>query len=234
MDIKFKKLKVEPKDLDKGEVVDWDIAQPYPAIDYIPQWFKDQPATNDSPDGDIRTLKLCQPYIDGMTNGYIIPAPHDVTLKVLGKYFIEAYGKGRYWFSLHGEKQYNKSWWKDRGVIKFDSPWIIETPPGYSIKVSHFFGNNVKPLLGIPAIVDTDTYPMAPAFPMIHMDLRVGYDIEFKKGDPLIQITPFKREDWQMSVEDADMEKWEVAQQTFWDDPDNNYLKNFKQKKTYK
>lgn len=231
MDIEFKLVKT----LSNNDVsIDWDnIAKPYPANKYIPDSYKQQPSIIHDTDQDIRTIKLCQPFIDGMTNGYVIPFPEDLTIKVLGKYDAEGEDKGKAWFSKHGPLQYGKMWFKDRLVIKITSPWIIKTPPGYSCYFSHPNGYNIKPFYAIPSVIDTDSYEINPAFPMIYMDIKVGCDIHIKKGTPMIQVHPFKRENWQATFSEEDTGEYLQRQQEFWRDPNGFYLKNAKQPKKY-
>ena len=49
----------------------------------------------------------------------------------------------------------------------------------------------------ISGIVDTDVYINAINFPFIVLDKSKQFLL--KKGDPMIQVIPFKRESWKMS-----------------------------------
>lgn len=229
MNIKFQLLK---KLADGNEhEIDWDnIAKPYPAKKGVPDWLLNQEAEYD--DGG-KTIKKCQPFLDGVTSGYIIPFPDDTIIKITGKYDFEIAGPGGRFFSAHGYMQYNRSWFKDRLVVKFNNPWIIRTPENYS---TYFFqpnGKNVKPLYSIPAIVDTDVYEMSVALPFVWTENKIGTELEIKKGTPMTQVIPFKRESWTMEIEDCDFDRWKTAQEKLWADPNNYYLKNVKQKKEY-
>ena len=229
MNIKFKLLKKFPDG--NEQEVDWgNLAQPYPAKKGIPDWLTQQPAEYD--DGG-KTIKKCQPFLDGLTTGYIIPFPDNMTLRLKGKYDFEISGPGGRFISAHGYMQYNNSWFKDRLVIKFNNPWIIETPHNYSSYIFHPNGKNVKPFYTIPAIVDTDCYNLSIALPFVCYENKIGKEIEITKGTPMAQIIPFKREKWQISIEEADHKQWENSQKELWNDPNNFYLKHIKQKKEY-
>jgi hypothetical protein len=75
--------------------------------------------------------------------------------------------------------------------------WGIKTPPGYSCLVIQPFylpDGNVQIL---PGIIDTDTY---------HLPIPVtGYlkdntSLRLSPGMPVLQIIPFKRDEWGMAV----------------------------------
>lgn len=86
---------------------------------------------------------------------------------------------------------------KQRVYFKFKTSWGIKTPPGYSCLIIQpkYLGENRFELL--PAIVDTDTYhlPIPVAGYLNAKDL-----IRIEPGTPLIQVIPFKRDEWSMSV----------------------------------
>jgi hypothetical protein len=85
------------------------------------------------------------------------------------------------------------------------NPWHIETPPGYSCLF-------VNPLNHIPTqmnffsgVVDTDNYNDRVNFPFLWTG-KSGETV-IKKGTPLIQVIPFKRDSWSSDVVKLDDEK---------------------------
>lgn len=230
MNIAFDLLKKLPAGNEQD--IDWNnIAKPYPGKKGMPDWLIEQEAQYD--DGGI-TIKKCQPFLDGLTVGYIIPFPDDTIITLEGKYDFSISGPGGRFLSAHGAAQYNKTWWKDKIVVKFANPWIIKTDSGYSSYIFHPNGHNIKPYYSIPAVVDTDKYYQGISIPFVLNEFRIGAQIEIKKGTPMAQVLPFKRESCEMTIRDCDFDKWTEENKKLWADPQDYYLKNKKQKKNYK
>ena len=55
------------------------------------------------------------------------------------------------------------------------------------------------PFFSFPAIVDTDEYKTAVHIPFL---VKKNWTGTIKKGTPIIQVFPFKREDWQSMYKD--------------------------------
>src|SRR5205823_6243427 len=81
-------------------------------------------------------------------------------------------------------------------VVKFMNPWIIKTPPGYSCLFMQPVNRMEVPFFVLSGVVETDSYYNEINFPSVSM-MRPGTSITLKKGTPIAQIFPFKREDWQ-------------------------------------
>ena len=199
-----KLLKIIFKDL-----FDFGLEQPKPASSYIPEWYKEQDSYTGKkkiPSENARTtatIKRCMPVFDVITSGYIITLPTDVYVRVME----DKEGKRQQVFQ-----------WPDKNIIefhpieqaenhplrnefpypKFQNPWGIKTPKGYStlfIQPPH--RESVFTIL--PGIVDTDTYSSAVNFPFVINDPNFeGY---IKKGTPIAQLIPIKRDRWVMSIE---------------------------------
>ena len=73
--------------------------------------------------------------------------------------------------------------------------WLIKTPPGYSCLFIKPM-NRLEPRFDvIPGIVDTDTYINLINFPFLVKEKK---QFLVKKGEPMVQVIPFKRESWKM------------------------------------
>lgn len=197
-----------------------DKFEPLPAKKLVPQWFK-----NISPGPEL-TVKECMPALDYLTSGYIIQNTWHVSLKqnVPIKYFpnsrkekyIEWQCAADQWagtnayINMHTYNQcpmnMNDS---PTDYFKIMNPWLIKTPPGYSCLVIPPLYHNQKGYTMLPAIVDTDTYD-AP----INLS---GYLTDYKNavnimpGDPLVQIIPFKRDSWKMSISEIKQHRSKVG-----------------------
>jgi len=82
----------------------------------------------------------------------------------------------------------------------FVSPWIIKTPPGYSSLITQPFNNTNYPhpqIKTFTGLVNTDTY-FNPITYFFHV--KAPFTGIIKKGTPLVQVVPIKREEWQHTV----------------------------------
>lgn len=191
------------------------------------------------PKGDFNhTVKACMPALDAMTMGYIIPLPQDLSLAPEGDG-----KKGWIWPSdifkqidSHSPGQVSNlpidsSVW-DTNPLKFNNPWVIKTPPGYSTLFTHPFWRDDLPFRCFPGVVDTDTYNFNSVnFPFL---IRKDFYGIISAGTPMIQVIPFKRVSFSSCVikeaDPAAEKKWQKAKTTF----GHRYKLGFRQKKEYK
>ena len=181
---------------DKNMVDIW--PHPKPASRFIPDEYKKLPrfakGNYHSP-----TLKTCMPFLDSLTMGYIIPFDQDYLVDPVEEDFtVTPANKEQNDFGFHNQVQLPDKWKKTSGenAGKFINKWLIKTPPGHSclfIKPMNRIENRFDI---IPGVVDTDTYINTIHFPFI-LNKR---DEQFliKKGEPMVQVIPFKRESWKM------------------------------------
>jgi hypothetical protein len=181
---------------DKSMVDVW--PHPEPASRFIPEEYK-KLERFDKKNKHTPTLKTCMPFLDSLTAGYIISFDQDYLVDpVEDDFSVTPANKEQNDFGFHGKVQLPKDWHKKTGenAGKFHNKWLIKTPPGYSclfIKPMNRVEERFKIISGI---VDTDTYIDTINFPFI----LKKWDEQFliKKGEPMIQVIPFKRESWKM------------------------------------
>ena len=130
--------------------------QPRPAKYFLPEWYK----KIEEHDLKRPNIKGCMPFLDGISAGYIIPLPIDISLD-FNKYndIIKKYdlfckfsadnhrGTKEYCNSLNinygmveahtieqvgGEDSFIAKKNKNLPILKILNPWTIRTPPGYS------------------------------------------------------------------------------------------------------
>lgn len=185
--------------------------EPIPATKEIPKWFKKMPPLrrffnkDDENEKKDFTVKKCIPILDAFTTGYYLVTKYDSywSLDEDGTHecrcdakLVEGDSKP---ITMHPYEQirdielggiYNEY------AYKFTSPYVIKTPPGYSCILTHPF-NQVSPFLTLTGVVDTDSHPLAVQFPFLMIK---NYEGVIKKGTPIVQIIPFKRDDWTHSI----------------------------------
>lgn len=229
----------------------WAVAdRPYPAIQSIPKWWKDMnPYLSDpeSPDGKKLIIrdgfnnaspKKCVAMLDSITSGYIIPLWADVQIRSASdsEYIPEIFWRVKRMVftpnSNQGAEMVKRPNGYSKYAYKFQNYWMIKTPKGYSINVTSPVGQDNDIFQAIPAVVDTDMHKAGLFFPLW---IKEGFEGIVERGTPLVQVTPFKRQDWNSSfsyLRDGEYEKNE-------DKHLNNsiigkYIKDHWSKKTYK
>lgn len=194
-------MQIDFKSSDQVVLENFPIVQ---AKKVLPDWFK-----NTSPEvrlqiaGDvIPTIKQCMPVMDMLTSGYMILNPYELTLfpkTELGNYEDHnAHAHIDYMPSAHHHKMCpvriddKKKHW-----FKIKHPWTVRTPEGYScLFIQPFYDFNHEFNL-FPAIVDTDKHDLPVEFPGYSLHSK---NIEIEQGVPLMQVIPFKRDEWKMNV----------------------------------
>jgi hypothetical protein len=178
-----------------------DLEQPQPASAFIPDWYKNVNSytggkkETDGKGNTKATIKKCMPVFDAIISGYIITSPADVivTLKDGEQYFEWAnFGL----ISFHPIDQApNHPERKPHQYPKWNNPWAIKTPKGYSTMfVQPMHRESVFTIL--PGIVDTDTYTAPVNFPFVVND--PNFEGIIPKGTPIAQVIPFKRDAFKM------------------------------------
>jgi hypothetical protein len=221
--------------------------KPYPAVKQLPQWFTDaQPYGNKPPypqDGKLHfrnrvanyTYKKCIPLLDGLGAGYMIPLWADVMVEQENGFPLIYWKTNNDVFFIHGEPstEVPAPTGYDQVVYKYNNCWIPQTPKGYSCLILSPLGYNDLPFKAVPAVVDTDRSTLELVFPMW---VKTGFEGIVEKGTPMIQIIPFKRDDWDSTFnyyEDGEYHNI-VKEKNFQTTMVGHYLKNHHSKKKFK
>jgi hypothetical protein len=190
-----KQIKFTATDLNMLDI--W--PHPKPASHFIPKEYRNleryAKGNFHSP-----TVKVCVPFLDSMTAGYIIPFDQDYLIDPVEKEFsVTAASRKDQDIGYHDKAQLPKEWHEKAGehAGKFINKWLIKTPPGYSCLFTQPLNRyGEKRIQVIDGIVDTDTYINTVHFPF--MLFKRDRQFILKKGDPMVQVIPFKRESWKM------------------------------------
>ena len=185
----------------------------------IPEWYKKLEHSLEN-----LTIKGCMPFLDTLISGYLLKMPQDFNIKhnvkndkgqkdsfqtfamhqnhnlLHAKYINLNSG-----IDIHNIKQVEGSPFieknKNLPFYKIINPWKIKTPKGYSCLFVSPLNNSDDRFSIIPGIVDTDTFPNEINFPIIINGNKYPVlETIIKKGTPYVQIIPFKRDSWKMSI----------------------------------
>ena len=232
----------------------WDVQnKPVPASTLVPQWWKSMTPYEISPNNlegkslilenrvANATFKKCTPMLDALVSGYIITLWADVQVRQIkdevGNHFpritwkVNAY---RGVFLQHGASsmQIPPPAGYSNLVFKYQNTWIPHTPVGYSVLVTSPFGYKDLPFHAVPAIIDSDKSQLEIIPPMW---IKEGFEGVIEAGTPLIQITPFKRENWKTEFDYLKTGEYEkLEDKNFNKHIINHYVRNHWSKKSYK
>lgn len=184
---------------------------PIPAAQGVPPRIKRMPSEMLIENNfNLATVKKCPPFIDALTCGYLIPAVADVhfTMDAQGLDFKAELPI----VENHDIRQLVGTDLQRLLVVKFLNPWIVKTPPGYSCLFTNPFNRFDMPFQALTGLVETDNFYHEVHFPTICL-MAPGQTFHLKKGTPIAQVIPFKREDWTSQAGKADMPhrlEWEA------------------------
>ena len=219
------------------------LPQPFPALKSIPIEYKKLEAHAKNHEKGTFTVKKCIPFLDALTTGYIIPFPLDINCFYDGERMNFQLGAtlpfeeiNRFEVQGHNDNQAPKNLRHNKrtveAIFKFQNPWFIKTPPGYSCIFTQPFNRNL-PFKIIDGVVDTDEYPLQINFPF-YWTTDSTERVLLQKNTPMVLVIPFKRNSWKMSVKKHDANKAYIQTlkwATFFEDI---YKKITWKKKSYK
>ncbi len=186
----------------------WSEIQPYPkpARSVMPEWYSEAPlyysfgSKDDrlkmTDEGKNMTFKKCIPLIDGLKSGYIVELRKDLIVQDNqdGQFDIQ-WNSDDLVITVHNSASnlVEAPYGYNTQVINYIWNTIIKTPKGYSCLITHPLGFNDTALRMIPAVVDSDKEVLNFHLPMWLKKDFIGI---IKKGTPIAQIIPFKRDNW--------------------------------------
>lgn len=199
------------------------LVSPEPAYKKIPQWYRDlakhvssnnlenlDPVNDRGADGSNVSTKLCLPFQDAMTLGYMYVLEDDLTVE------LDIDGKP----SLSWKKDFmmiDKRPNVDLAIPDDVHPihfgvkmqWFYETPPEYSLLMTMPINRPDLPFWCPSGIVDSDIWGL-PAF--LPFFIKRNFQGVIPKGTPVVQMIPIKREPWNLEVDDTkeSLEKHEL------------------------
>lgn len=199
---------------------------PEPIKRNLPTWYKKLTPWQKGDDTTMSpgTLKRCVPFMDALTSGYVLKNPTDIyfehVIRENGKPDLEVkcpfagahrhniISKEKDIFhhksQIHGDLNPSECPLvganNNFNFFKILNPYHIVTPKGYSTLFIPLLNRPelVDKLEIIAGIVDTDVWNQV-NFPVILK--KVDESFLLKKGTPIVQVIPFKRDQWKMEIE---------------------------------
>ena len=216
---------------------------PPPSPVTVPQWFKDVPLYRN---GDKQlvvengsanyTVKRCVPFLDSFSTGYTFNLWCDIQVRIINGVSILT------WKSDPNSDVLNPVIERSEGHLPIEetflpftfswiSHWGIKTPKGYSCIFTHPFNRTDLPFITTTGIMDTDKWGIWGNQPFA---LKKDWEGVIVSGTPIIQVIPFKRENWTSSINE-NLTKWANIENTKRTSLFSGYYKKyFWSKKSYK
>ena len=191
---------------------DYLLSEPEASINNIPKWYKKLSRFRDSnnianlypindrgTDGSAASTKLCMPFFDALTSGYMYLLPYDLHVDLDKEGFPSLSWDGP---GMMIDK---------RGMIDVPVPtnhhplhfgwkthWYSETPKGYSLLITHPLNRHDLPFTTLSGIVDSDMWH-TPVFTSFF--LKRNFIGTIPKGTPVFQMIPIKRDSWNLKID---------------------------------
>ena len=190
------------------------LPKPVAAVEGLPAWYKDMPlrAFSDILNSEQLTLKKCPPFIDAMTFGFLIPLMTDIRVEdgmFSWDHAVPANsspGAAHSPLDFHDNSQATGSpfFEEDQILLKFNSFWMMQAPPGYSLLITHPVNRPDLPFTTLSGIVDADRYrDNFINFPARWID--PDFNGVVPKGTPIAQVLPIKRDGWSARFDTIDV-----------------------------
>jgi len=221
--------------------------EPVSVASSIPEWWKHQESyLNNNQDihkGTMMlTIKKCQSIFDSMTFGYYLKCPMDIFIDATGdKIKVELTSEimglhQQYILSHHLKEQMSKYPIPDyfhEEIIRIHPMWLVKTEEGHSALFISPMHAEDSPIKAISGVIDTDAYA---SDGYLSFFVKKGFKGIVKQGTPIIQVIPFKREDWESSISDDRQSDTKLKEKTLQVRSvfQNGYRMKFWKKKTYK
>lgn len=215
-----------------------------PASEFIPEWYRNSDSkvfgtrselNISDPSVTTSTYKKCMPFFDALTLGYMVflTADLEVTRKEDGMPYI-MWRTDRTMVTEHTMVQWDGLPCPEGYspfVYKWHNQFSIKTPKDYSLLFLSPINRFDLPFTTVTGIVDTDLYDLNVHFPFF---IKKDFEGIIKKGTPITQIIPVKRDSWKREYDVYNKNKVSVKLEKFLSTIKRSYKNNYWVRKEYR
>lgn len=189
------------------------VPSPKSAKVYTPDWFKQIetfPFGKKYSNGKLlnKTAKLCMPFSDTFTTGYIQETWCEIAISRSGESFSYDYTMEPT-IMRHRDATTPISPEYINTEFTWCQPYGIQVPRGWSILITHPLNQHQLPFHTLSGIVDADSFHYSQFPNSLPFYLRQDFEGIIPAGTPMFQIIPFKREMWTSEIVRHDENKIE-------------------------
>jgi hypothetical protein len=220
------------------EVVDF-VEAPQSSKHCIPQWYKNIPGMSDKSkkifeQGTItnRSLKMCMPYFDALSGGFIQKTWCDIYIGRENNEFKYHWAHAP---TIIGHREAVHMPLSDRYYnfeFFWNVPWIPKLPNGWSLLMTHPHNRLELPFTTCSGIIDSDTF-YHQGFGNYPFYVNKDFEGIIPAGTPMFQMIPIKRESWKSVVQPFNEDKHKKRAYTMLREFFGVYKNKFWQKKNY-
>jgi hypothetical protein len=172
-----------------------------PAKKHIPEWYKKIPIWKNNEIYEIdkgfnKSIKLCPPFLDCFTSGYMIVLPNDLYIKNDNGFPLITWSNAEYPPKLRTELT-------DLNLVptghhELEFAWQTGAantiPIGYSMLYTHPLNRHDLPFTTLSGIIDGGfcIYPNGE----VPFFIKKGFEGIIPQGTPIVQLIPFRQEKW--------------------------------------
>ena len=172
---------------------------PTPAKRLVPEWYKKSPAFNPKNPLD-KGLKMCLPFFDATTGGYIQKTWTDIFIGIQDEAIIY-HAATPPLIMNHRTKvsvEINDSYYPVEYV--WQRQWTVQLPKGFSLLITQPHNRLDLPFTTLSGLVDADSFHHTPVG-NIPFFIKNGFQGFIPAGTPMYQMIPVKRENLESVVE---------------------------------
>lgn len=230
--------------------------KPVPSISAKPDWWDKsvmyRPELGDpnidggKPHRTNALIKSCPAVADVLSFGYTLFVPIDIDIDARDEDHLKwrnAYHTKSSIFGYSNPKQdytgfhypeqldkYNVPEGYHKIPFKINTYYGIKTDPGYSTLVTHPMHDWDLPYFVQSGIIDTDKIASRFPYPLF---IKQGFVGTIKAGMPLLQVIPFKREDYEAEIVSLDKDDLADVSKKLMSYPTSPYRKLYWQRKKF-
>ena len=176
----------------------------------VPKWYKEAPVWVSPPPkatahDAIPSVKLCMPYVEALTLGYVVVLPMDVVVTLandgaqhlswrIGGQLVDIREKSKisYFPAPMGCSDVQYTW---------KLPLSFSVPEGYSVLYTHPLNRPELPFFSLSGVMDGPfTTSMTGNVPFY---IKKDYEGIINQGTPIAQLIPFKNESWVSEIKEG-------------------------------
>lgn len=162
-----------------------------PIVETLPSWYRNSKRFMEHEGKEVPSFKACVSFFDAMSFGYCYVLPEDIVVTITDddEPFIESdfFTKRAPMAGFetpHGCYDSHYAFTPDIG---------IQLPEGYSGLYTQPLNRYELPFVSTSGIIENDSYFSPGQIPFF---IRKGVVGKIPKGTPLVQVIPFKRDEW--------------------------------------
>lgn len=198
--------------------------KPVLAKNVLPEWWKKMKVNQHVRGSRMETIRACPAMDDWLKSGWYIVAVRDIEVIFDGNIedgdgitcFVNGEDNSEVQLASPshpaGQFGYHYANQDDGGPVrdafKVRTGWNVTTPPGYSVMFLDPFLFQNRHFVTWQGIVDSDTFTTNQDTTQCILYPKTRKNFTIKAGTPIVQIVPYKREDWTASYMLYKHETW--------------------------